>query len=102
MMLLVAVLVSIGMFISCLTSNQVTAGVVTLIVMVLLLMIGTAVANLKEYPRLQAVVEYLWLGGHMENFDRGILDTRALVYFGSVIAFFLGGTAAVMGSRRWR
>lgn len=102
LILFLAALVSIGMFISSLTSSEVTAGVVTLIVMVLMFMMGNLIAELKDWPRIQKVVAYLWAGGHMENFSRGLLDTRDLVYFASIVTFFLGGTAVVVGSRRWR
>jgi hypothetical protein len=42
----------------------------------------------------------LWT--HMEEFGRGIVDTRHLVYYGSVTLFSLFGTVQIVQLRRWR
>ena len=48
-----------------------------------------------------AFVQYLSVDFHLSNISRGVIDTRNLVYFGSVIGFFLFLTTRVVESRKW-
>ena len=48
------------------------------------------------------VFQYLSLLDHYENFTRGVIDTRDLVYCLSFIYFFLFLTKRQLESRRWR
>jgi ABC-2 type transport system permease protein len=47
-------------------------------------------------------LKYLSLLEHYENFTKGVLDTRDLVYCLSFIYFFLFLTKRQLESRRWR
>ena len=38
---------------------------------------------------------------HLSNMARGVLDTRNLIYFASVIGFFLSITTRILESRKW-
>ena len=39
---------------------------------------------------------------HFDDFDRGVIDTKHIVYYLSVIAFFLFLSVRALESRRWR
>jgi ABC-2 type transport system permease protein len=39
---------------------------------------------------------------HLDNVARGIIDTRDVIYFGSVITVFLFLAVRTLESRRWR
>ena len=45
---------------------------------------------------------YVDLIEHMQDFARGVIDTRALVFFGSSTFFLLFLTLRVIESRRWK
>ena len=45
---------------------------------------------------------YINLFDHMLDFSRGIVDTRHLIYYGSVSLFMLFCTVQVLEMRRWR
>ena len=40
--------------------------------------------------------------GHFDDFERGVIDTKNIVYFMSVIAFFIFLSIRTLESRRWR
>ena len=42
------------------------------------------------------------LRGHFDDFSRGVIDTTNIVYFVSVIVFFLFLSIRTLESRRWR
>jgi ABC-2 type transport system permease protein len=98
-----AVLYSIGLFISALCSSQITAGVVTLVVALLLLgahvMMGV---QLPETSMWRPILAYVDLSANFGDFQKGVIDGGRLVYLLSVVGFFLFVTSRVVESRRWR
>ncbi len=92
--------ISVGLLISSLTRNQIVAGMATFAVFLLLWVInwiGTFTG-----PTTQEVLNYLSITDHFDDFTRGVLDTRHLVYYVSFIAFGLFLTARSVDSERWR
>lgn len=92
--------VSVGLFFSSLTKNQIVAGMFTFAVLLLLWVIdwvGTFTG-----PSLERITSYLSLTGHVEDFLRGILDSQHIVYYLSFITFGLFLTAKAVDSERWR
>ncbi len=92
--------ISVGLLISSLTKNQIVAGMITFAVFLLLWVInwiGTFVG-----PTAQAVFQHLSITDHFEDFARGVLDTKHLVYYTSFILFGLFLTAKSVDSERWR
>ena len=76
---------SLGLFISSLTKNQIVAGISTFAVFLMLWVvnwIGTFVG-----PTMQAVLTNLSLTDHFDDFAKGIIDTKHVIYYLSVIAF---------------
>ena len=53
------------------------------------------------HPSMAGLVQYLSTEFHLSNISRGVIDTRNLIYFGSVIGFFLFMTTRVIESRKW-
>ena len=95
-----AALLSIGVFASSLTQNQVVAAVLG-IGITLLLWISGALGEIVG-DSLREVVAYLPIFDHYLDFVRGIIDTKDIVYFVSVIVVFLFLSTRVVESRRWR
>ncbi len=91
---------SLGLFASSLTENQIVAGVVAFALLLLFWIIGWIQELGAGY--LGPLVKSLSLLDHYENFTRGVIDTRDLVYCLSFIYFFLFLTKRQLESRRWR
>ena len=91
---------SLGLFISSLTKNQIVAAMATFAVFLMLWVInwiGTFVG-----PTTQAVLAHLSLTEHYDDFARGIIDTKHVIYYLSFMAFGLFLTAKSVDSERWR
>jgi ABC-2 type transport system permease protein len=92
--LLAAAYVSIGLFASSLTRNQIIAFIVGTIICFSLTLIGTM---LFFFPApLLGVISYLGASGHFNNIAKGVIDSRDILYFLSVIFIGLYGTHLVM------
>ena len=91
---------SLGLFISSLTKNQIIAGMVTFAVFLLFWVINW-IASFTG-PTMQAVLNYLSITEHLNDFARGVVDTKHLVYYVSFIAFSLFLTVRAVDSERWR
>ncbi len=92
--------VSVGVFFSSLTKNQIVAGMFTFAVLLLLWVIDWI--GSFSGATVQQVTSYLSLTGHVEDFLRGIVDTEHVVYYLSFITFGLFLTAKAVDSERWR
>ena len=91
---------SVGLFISSLTKNQIVAGVITFGVFLMLWVINWLASFTG--PTMQQVVNYLSITDHLEDFTRGVIDTKHLVYYVSFITFGLFLTARSVDTERWR
>lgn len=92
---------SLGLFVSALTKSQIVAGVVTFALFLMLWVINWISASITN-PVLQNVVNYLSITDHLNDFTRGVIDTKHLVYYLSFIAFSLFLTVRAVDSERWR
>jgi ABC-2 type transport system permease protein len=97
-LLMGAAYVSIGLLASSLTRNQIIACIVGMVICALMAIIDKM---LFFFPQsILNVIEYLSTGYHFENISRGILDTRNLLYFLSVIFLGLYATHMVMQEKK--
>jgi ABC-2 type transport system permease protein len=92
--------ISIGLFISSLTKNQIVAGAATFAVFLVLWVIDWIGQGLG--PRAEEVLKYLSMTGHLDDFVKGVVDTKHLVYYVSFIIFGLFLTARSVDTERWR
>jgi ABC-2 type transport system permease protein len=91
---------SLGLFISSLTRNQIVAGMITFSVFLLLWVINWISSFVS--PEAQTVINYLSVTEHFDDFSRGIIDTKHIVYYLSFIATGLFLTMKSVDSERWR
>lgn len=98
--LLALAFVAIGLFASSLTDNQIIAAVVALVAMLLLFVVGWAADTAGE--RLGGFLRYLSIVEHSGDLIRGVIDTKTLAYFASMIAGWLFLTQRSVESIRWR
>jgi len=92
--------ISVGLLISSLTKNQIVSGMVTFAVFLLLWVINW-IASFTG-PTTQIVLNYLSIVDHFDDFTKGILDTKHLIYYFSVISFGLFLTARSVDTERWK
>jgi ABC-2 type transport system permease protein len=92
--------ISLGLLISSLTRNQIVAGMVTFAVFLLLWVI-TWIGSFSG-PTVDKLTQYLSIVDHLDDFNKGVLDTSHLIYYASFITFGLFLTAKSVDSERWR
>ena len=100
MLLMGGCFVSLGLLISSLTRNQIVAGMSTFAVFLMLWVINW-IASFTG-PTTQAVLNYLSITDHLDDFTKGVIDTKHLVYYISFITFGLFLTARSVDTERWR
>jgi ABC-2 type transport system permease protein len=100
LLLLGGCFISVGLLVSSMTSNQIVAGMATFGVFLMLWVISW-IADFSG-PTTRTVVSYLSITEHFDDFAKGIIDTKHLVYYLSFITFGLFLTAKAVDSERWR
>jgi ABC-2 type transport system permease protein len=93
-------LLAIGLLISSMTRNQIIAGGVTFCICLLLWLLSWFTAY-DSGPALQ-VLNYLSIVTHFDNFAKGVLELKDIVFYCSMIFFALFMTSRSMESLRWR
>ncbi len=93
-------LISIGLFLSTLTENQIVAGMLSFGVIMMLWLVD-AVAN-NAQATMKSVLTYLSVLSHLEDFMKGVLATSHVIFYLSLtfVALFL--TYRSIDSLRWR
>jgi ABC-2 type transport system permease protein len=95
-----ATYLAVGVFTSSLTRNQVVAFVVSFVIVFTLFMLDKVVMFFPGF--LSSFLEYLSVDYHFSNIVRGVIDSRDVIYYISVIFFFLLLSVRSLESRRWR
>jgi ABC-2 type transport system permease protein len=92
---------AIGLFSSSLTENQIIAFIFSV---VLSFFFFTGFELISTLPLPSVIVDillYMGINEHYSSISRGVVDTRDIVYFGALIAFFLFLTRTALQSRKW-
>jgi len=100
LLLLGASFIAVGLFISSTTKNQVIAGAVTFIVALTFWIINWFDQSVS--PAVSTVLNYLSVTQHFEDFGKGVIDTKHIVFYLSFIAFGLFLTLKSLDTERWR
>ncbi len=95
-----AAMLSLGVFTSALTKNQVVAAVLGVVASVSLWLIDILSGLLGS--KAKSVISYLTPSGHYYNFVDGVIDTRDLVYYASFVIVFVFLASQVIESKRWQ
>jgi ABC-2 type transport system permease protein len=92
---------AIGLFLSSLTENQIIAFIMGLVACFALFIVGESLVVLTAPSALVPLLRALGLGAHFESIGRGVIDTRDVIYYLSVTAFFLYLNHRALAGRRW-
>ena len=93
-------LVSIGLFVSTLTENQIISGILGFVI-ALALWFFDLLANRAEAGT-KAVLEYLSVISHLNDFMRGVIATSHIIFYLSLMVLGLFLTYRSIESLRWR
>lgn len=91
---------AIGLMMSALTANQIIAAAITFVTL-LLLWLSDALARVVSGGAAQ-VAQYISVTKRFEDMPRGVIDTKDIIFFLSIIFICLFITTQVIGARRWR
>jgi len=92
---------SIGLYASSLTENQIVAFIVGVALTFALFIVGEDFVLVAAPVRLAPLLSFLGLGAHFSSIGRGVIDSRDIIYYLSVITFFLYLNVRRLESRRW-
>jgi len=96
-----AAYLSIGLFVSSLTQNQIVAAIIGFFLCFVMWIVGENIVVFMAPASLAGVLEFLGLGAHFESIGRGVIDSRDLIYYLTVIGFFLFLNVKGVESRKW-
>ena len=92
---------AIGLFLSSVTDNQIVAFILGVVVCFILFIIGESLVLITAPASVAPILHSLGLGAHFESMGRGVIDSRDVIYYFLVVAFFLHLTRLSLAERRW-
>lgn len=95
-----AAFISIGIFISSLTDNQIISAVATFAILLLLYMIDW-ITGFIQSEAVVAVIQWLSITEKFNEFSMGIINIQSVVYYLSVTGLFTFLTVRHLEKRRW-
>jgi ABC-2 type transport system permease protein len=102
--LLAGAYLAVSSMTSAMTRNQVISFILSVLICLFLILAGyepvTGLLSRVAGPRVVEVVAAFSVMTHFEGFQRGVLDTRDIVFFASVIGFALFTTGVVIRNQR--
>lgn len=99
LVLMAGVYVSIGLFASSVTDNQIVAFILGIFLIVVFFVLDKVLMFVPE--GLASTFEYLSTDFHFMNIARGVIDSRDLVYFFSILGFMLTCSTVSLERRKW-
>jgi ABC-2 type transport system permease protein len=92
---------AIGMWISSYTENQIIAFILGVVATFVFFIIGSPFIVVFSPNVLAPFFTYLGLGTHFESIERGVIDSRDILYYCSIVGFFLFLNIQSLASRKW-
>ncbi len=99
LLLMGAVYIGVGLFASSLTENQIVAFIVSFLIVLALFLMDKILMYVPE--SMASAVEFLGIDYHFGNIARGVIDSRNVIYFLSLLGFSLYCAAVSLGRRKW-
>jgi ABC-2 type transport system permease protein len=101
LLLVGACLVAVGIFASSITENQIVAFILAMFLSWFIFQGLDFLAVYSQFGGLDLVFRNLGIMEHYESIRRGVIDTRDILYFLSLIAVFILSTKLVLQTRKW-
>ncbi len=93
--------VSIGIFASSLTANQIVSFLIAVFLCFFMYTGFESIASFGSFGSLDAVIIGLGISDHYRSLSRGLIDSRDVVYFTVLTLVFLLSSRTVIQSRKW-
>lgn len=100
LLLLGAAFISLGLFTSSLTENQIVAASVSFAILFCFWLMSYSSVFLA--PELGRIIRYLAITDHLESLAKGVIDTEDVIYYFNFTLLFLFLTLRSLESKRWR
>lgn len=100
LLLMSAMYISIGLFSSSMTNNQIVSFLVALVIGAFFHFIFQFMAS-GSTGIIGTIMDYLSVRSHYDSISRGVVDTRDVVYFGSFILAGLVLSQTMLSRRNW-
>jgi ABC-2 type transport system permease protein len=101
LLLLASAYVSIGIFTSSITPNQIVSFLVSALLCFFMFIGFESIGSFEWFGSLDDAIISLGINEHYKSLSRGLIDSRDVVYFGVVTMAFLFASRTVIQSRRW-
>ncbi len=92
---------SIGIFASSITENQIVSFIIAVALSFFFYIGFESIASLNMFNSIDEVINYFSINEHYRSMSRGVIDTRDLIYFLSLMGLFLVFTRTRLESRKW-
>ena len=99
LLLMAGVFVSLGLFASSVTDNQIVAFLFGIFLILVFFIVDKVLIFMPE--ALASLLEYLSTDSHFLSMARGVIDTRDLIYFASILGFTLYCSVVSLERRKW-
>ena len=99
LLLMGAVYIAIGLLASSLTENQIVAFILSFLIVFALFMMDKILIYVPE--GFASTIEFLAIDYHFSNIARGVIDSRNIIYFGSLLGFSLFLATVSLQRRKW-
>lgn len=101
LLLLGATFTAIGLFSSSITDNQIIAFIVSLTLCAFMYLGFEFIYLLPIFSKVDLFIRSIGISYHYSSISRGVVDTRDLLYFFSIIVLFLLFIKTTLQSRKW-
>lgn len=101
LLFLASAFVSIGVFASSLTANQVVAFIISVFLCFFVFVGFDSISSFSMMGPLDSFVQKLGILEHYHSMSRGVIDSRDVVYFAALFVIFILFTKTVLQSRKW-
>jgi ABC-2 type transport system permease protein len=98
-LLIGAFFLAVGTFASSLSKNQIIAAILGFVMVIVIFSAGL-IQSLVNDPGVKTAFSYLTIWDHMDDFARGVVDTRHIVYYASSAALFLFLAQATLEAKK--
>lgn len=93
--------ISIGLFISAMTENQLTAAIISIVTILFLLLSGV-ISQFIGSAAIRMVLDFFSIFSRFQAFPHGLFDINAIIYYTSIVVIFLFLTIRIYEARRWQ
>ncbi len=101
LLFLAAIYVSIGLFASSITDNQIIAFLLGAVICFVFFFGFDALGSLSIFSNMSSLIYSIGINEHYQSISRGVVDSRDILYFLSIISIFLLLTKTKLSSRKW-